>query len=203
VKANVRCKVKPLSLHHQFVIALHSPDQVFETGLLISRPENKPTKLADSPKHALDEAEPLVNGIMELLDIHWLVADITKATLESCVYDVWHDRTVFHFLIRLEEKKHCTNAGCCRTGIGLRPGSAHRPSACESSVRQRLECPGGSRGGNRQALFCRRRGSSVEPNHARKWDPVTLKAAAGTWPCAPVRRSRLFEGISSKALGVW
>jgi hypothetical protein len=69
------------------------------------------------------------------------------------------------------------------------------------SVRQRLECPGGSGGGNRQArgsgpagehracnvrqerycaLFCRRRGSSVEPDHARKWDPVTLKAADGT-----------------------
>jgi hypothetical protein len=86
------------------------------------------------------------------------------------------------------------------TGIGRRSGSAHRPSACESSVRQRLECPGGSGGGNRQArgsgpagehracnirqerycaLFCRRRGSSVEPDH-KKWDPVTLKAAAGT-----------------------
>lgn len=36
--------------------------------------------------------------------IHWLVADITKATLESCAYDVWHDRAVFPFLTSSEER---------------------------------------------------------------------------------------------------
>src|ERR1039458_3401287 len=36
--------------------------------------------------------------------IRWLVADITKAKLESCAYDVWHDRAVFHFLTALEER---------------------------------------------------------------------------------------------------
>jgi SAM-dependent methyltransferase len=36
--------------------------------------------------------------------IQWLVADITKATLESCAYDVWHDRAVFHFLTSSEER---------------------------------------------------------------------------------------------------
>jgi SAM-dependent methyltransferase len=36
--------------------------------------------------------------------IHWLVADITKATLESCAYDVWHDRAVFHFLTSSEDR---------------------------------------------------------------------------------------------------
>lgn len=30
--------------------------------------------------------------------IRWLVADITQAELEPSVYDVWHDRAVFHFL---------------------------------------------------------------------------------------------------------
>ncbi len=30
--------------------------------------------------------------------VHWLVADIMKVDLESCAYDVWHDRAVFHFL---------------------------------------------------------------------------------------------------------
>lgn len=30
--------------------------------------------------------------------VRWLVADITKADLEPSAYDVWHDRTVFHFL---------------------------------------------------------------------------------------------------------
>jgi SAM-dependent methyltransferase len=36
--------------------------------------------------------------------IHWLVDDITKATLEYCAYDVWHDRAVFHFLTSSEER---------------------------------------------------------------------------------------------------
>jgi hypothetical protein len=49
---------------------------------------------------------------------------------------------------------------------GSGPAGEHR--AC--NVRQERYC----------ALFCRRCGSSVEPDHARKWDPVTLKAAAGT-----------------------
>jgi 2-polyprenyl-3-methyl-5-hydroxy-6-metoxy-1,4-benzoquinol methylase len=30
--------------------------------------------------------------------VHWLVADITRVELEASVYDVWHDRAVFHFL---------------------------------------------------------------------------------------------------------
>jgi SAM-dependent methyltransferase len=36
--------------------------------------------------------------------VRWLVADITKANLESCAYDVWHDRAVFHFLTGSEER---------------------------------------------------------------------------------------------------
>jgi SAM-dependent methyltransferase len=36
--------------------------------------------------------------------IHWLVADITRAALEPCAYDVWHDRAVFHFLTAPEAR---------------------------------------------------------------------------------------------------
>jgi 2-polyprenyl-3-methyl-5-hydroxy-6-metoxy-1,4-benzoquinol methylase len=32
------------------------------------------------------------------LCVNWLVADITKIELQPSVYDVWHDRAVFHFL---------------------------------------------------------------------------------------------------------
>src|SRR5271154_2887873 len=35
-------KVKLLSPHHRFVIALHSPDEDVETGLLGRRPEKEP-----------------------------------------------------------------------------------------------------------------------------------------------------------------
>ena len=34
--------------------------------------------------------------------VQWLVADITKAPLDPGVYDVWHDRAVFHFLTAIE-----------------------------------------------------------------------------------------------------
>ena len=36
--------------------------------------------------------------------VRWLVADILKANLESCTYDVWHDRAVFHFLTSSEAR---------------------------------------------------------------------------------------------------
>jgi len=36
--------------------------------------------------------------------VHWLVADITKVDLESCAYDVWHDRAVFHFLTATSDR---------------------------------------------------------------------------------------------------
>jgi hypothetical protein len=39
-------KVKSLSPHHRFVIALHSPDGVVETGLRICPPEKNAPKLA-------------------------------------------------------------------------------------------------------------------------------------------------------------
>jgi 2-polyprenyl-3-methyl-5-hydroxy-6-metoxy-1,4-benzoquinol methylase len=36
--------------------------------------------------------------------VHWLVADVTRAKLEPGVYDIWHDRAVFHFLTALEQR---------------------------------------------------------------------------------------------------
>ncbi len=36
--------------------------------------------------------------------VHWLVADITEVDLPPCVYDVWHDRAVFHFLASGEQR---------------------------------------------------------------------------------------------------
>jgi hypothetical protein len=48
VLRNVHSEVKPLSPHHRFVIALHSPDGVFETGLLGCPAEKNAAKLACS-----------------------------------------------------------------------------------------------------------------------------------------------------------
>jgi len=36
--------------------------------------------------------------------IRWVVADVTVAELEPGVYDVWHDRAVFHFLTAMEQR---------------------------------------------------------------------------------------------------
>jgi len=36
--------------------------------------------------------------------VHWLVADITKAEFSKSVYDVWHDRAVFHFLTHQSDR---------------------------------------------------------------------------------------------------
>jgi 2-polyprenyl-3-methyl-5-hydroxy-6-metoxy-1,4-benzoquinol methylase len=37
--------------------------------------------------------------------VSWLYADITQTTLPTQAYDVWHDRAVFHFLTRPEERR--------------------------------------------------------------------------------------------------
>jgi 2-polyprenyl-3-methyl-5-hydroxy-6-metoxy-1,4-benzoquinol methylase len=39
--------------------------------------------------------------------VHWCVADVLAAQLESQVYVVWHDRAVFHFLTTTEERLAC------------------------------------------------------------------------------------------------
>ncbi len=36
--------------------------------------------------------------------VHWIVADITSVELTPKVYDVWHDRAVFHFLTGQEQR---------------------------------------------------------------------------------------------------
>jgi 2-polyprenyl-3-methyl-5-hydroxy-6-metoxy-1,4-benzoquinol methylase len=36
--------------------------------------------------------------------VQWLVGDITEIELEQGAYDVWHDRAVFHFLVKPEHR---------------------------------------------------------------------------------------------------
>lgn len=36
--------------------------------------------------------------------VHWIVADITAVELSAKMYDVWHDRAVFHFLTGQEQR---------------------------------------------------------------------------------------------------
>lgn len=36
--------------------------------------------------------------------VHWITGDITEVDLEAGRYDLWHDRAVFHFLTRAEDR---------------------------------------------------------------------------------------------------
>ena len=38
-------------------------------------------------------------------DVKWIEGDITQTTLPENAYDLWHDRAVFHFLTRSEDRR--------------------------------------------------------------------------------------------------
>ncbi len=42
--------------------------------------------------------------------VQWLIGDITKIDLPLHAYDVWHDRAVFHFLTRKEDRQAYVDA---------------------------------------------------------------------------------------------
>lgn len=42
--------------------------------------------------------------------INWIEADITQAQLPHQFYDVWHDRAVFHFLTKAEDRQKYVEA---------------------------------------------------------------------------------------------
>jgi SAM-dependent methyltransferase len=50
--------------------------------------------------------------------VHWVAGDITKADLAPAVYDVWHDRAVFHFLTTVEQRV----AYVCQVGHAVKAG---------------------------------------------------------------------------------
>lgn len=50
--------------------------------------------------------------------INWLEADVAGALLKPSYYDVWHDRAMFHFLTKPEDRKKYVN----NLGKALKPG---------------------------------------------------------------------------------
>lgn len=56
----------------------------------------------DLSPSALDAARRRLGG--RASSVTWLEADVTSARLPAHAYDVWHDRAVFHFLTREEER---------------------------------------------------------------------------------------------------
>lgn len=52
---------------------------------------------------ALDIAKTRLGELAS--SVEWLCADVTKALLPAHAFDVWHDRAVFHFLTRPEDRR--------------------------------------------------------------------------------------------------
>jgi 2-polyprenyl-3-methyl-5-hydroxy-6-metoxy-1,4-benzoquinol methylase len=50
--------------------------------------------------------------------VHWLTADVTQVELQPRAYDVWHDRAVFHFLTRSEQR----SAYVRQVALSVKPG---------------------------------------------------------------------------------
>ncbi len=58
--------------------------------------------LLDISETALAESKKRLGAAA--VHVRWMSADATTAQLEPAVYDVWHDRAVFHFLIAPENR---------------------------------------------------------------------------------------------------
>ena len=67
-------------------------------------------------------------------EVTWLEADITRARLSEGVYDIWHDRAVFHFLTDAYDRRGYVDA----VNRSVKPGGhvivatfgPHGPSTC-------------------------------------------------------------------------
>ena len=58
--------------------------------------------ILDISQTAIDVTKKRLGAAADKL--RWLVADITQIQLEPSVYDVWHDRAVFHFLTTPDQR---------------------------------------------------------------------------------------------------
>jgi len=56
----------------------------------------------DISQTAIDATKKRLDQVSE--SWRWLTADITQTELERDAYDVWHDRAVFHFLTKMEDR---------------------------------------------------------------------------------------------------
>jgi len=59
--------------------------------------------ILDVSEHALQHARQRLGARAN--DVNWVEADITQADLPEQFYDVWHDRAVFHFLTKAEDRQ--------------------------------------------------------------------------------------------------
>lgn len=99
---------KSLQLIHQFMPAINHPTVIDVGGGASTLVDCLLTDGYDSLV-ILDIAEPALAQTRQRLGdaakkVSWMAADITKTDLPADRYDLWHDRAVFHFLIRPEDQ---------------------------------------------------------------------------------------------------
>jgi SAM-dependent methyltransferase len=78
--------------------------------------------------------------------VRWVVGDVTKVELPAAAFDVWHDRAVFHFLTKLEERA----AYVQQVERALKPGGhvviatfgPEGPEQCSGLATCRYDAPG-------------------------------------------------------------
>jgi ubiquinone/menaquinone biosynthesis C-methylase UbiE len=56
----------------------------------------------DISQGALDVAKSRLGSCAEA--VHWIAGDITEVTLDAARYDLWHNRAVFHFLTKAQDR---------------------------------------------------------------------------------------------------
>jgi ubiquinone/menaquinone biosynthesis C-methylase UbiE len=68
---------------------------------LLARGYANLTVLDISPS-AIDVTKKRLRGLKDRVE--WIVADITTMNLPANTYDIWHDRAVFHFLTKADDR---------------------------------------------------------------------------------------------------
>ena len=82
------------------VIDIGGGDSVLVDALL-KDPRYAVTVL-DLAESALERSKARIGSLAG--HVTWMTADVTRANLPARAYDVWHDRAVFHFLTRAEDR---------------------------------------------------------------------------------------------------
>jgi len=84
------------------------------------------------------------HNIQNIKNIKWIAGNITNVKLPQKIYKIWHDRAVFHFLTRKDErekyKKQILRSVCHRGYVIISTFSLEGPKKCSGlSIKQYSE----------------------------------------------------------------
>jgi len=85
------------------------PDDLLAEGL-------KNITVLDISSEALEVSKSRLKDKVRF--VHWIESDVSKAALPASKYDLWHDRALFHFLTKPEDRQKYVN----NISRALKPG---------------------------------------------------------------------------------